>query len=108
MEHCEDVATNLLPTIRALIARELKDKYKLTQEKIAELLDITQPAVSQYIKESRGKQARKIEKNEEIMKLVEKVSLRINNGDIKDKEISKMFCEMCKIYSSKDKCTLEI
>jgi predicted transcriptional regulator len=108
MEHCEDVATNFLPTIRALIAKELKEKYHLTQERIAVLLDITQPAVSQYLKEARGKQAKKMEKIEEIMKIIEEIAFRMNNGDAKDSEISKMFCEICKIYSSKERCLLEV
>jgi predicted transcriptional regulator len=108
MDYCEDIATNFLPTIRALIAKELKEKYKLTQERIAQMLDITQPAVSQYLKEARGKQAKKIEKVEKIMKIIEEIALRINNGDIKKSEISKMICDICKIYSSKNECILEV
>ncbi|MEM5777350.1 MAG: helix-turn-helix domain-containing protein [Candidatus Aenigmatarchaeota archaeon] len=107
MNHCEEIATNFIPTIRALIAKELKEKYGLTQEKIAELLDITQPAVSQYLKESRGKGAKKIEKNQKIMKIIDEVVFRIYNNDIKDSEIIKNICEMCKIYLSKKDCFFE-
>ncbi|MBU5688595.1 MAG: helix-turn-helix domain-containing protein [Candidatus Aenigmarchaeota archaeon] len=108
MNYCEDAATNLLPTIRALIAKELKEKYNLTQEKIAELMDITQPAVSQYLKESRGKNAKKIEKNDNIMKIIEEIAFRLKNNDIKDSEISKKICQLCKIYSSEKNCILEV
>ncbi len=107
MNYCEDAALNLLPTIRALIAKELKEKYNLTQEKIAELLDITQPAVSQYLKEARGKNAKKIEKNHELMKIIEEIAFRIKNNDIKDNEISKKICQICKSYSSRKECILE-
>jgi len=103
----EDVAINFIPTFRALITKELKEKYHLTQNQIAELLDITQPAVSQYLKEARGKQAKKIEKNEDIMKILEEVAFRIYQNDISKGEIVKMFCKACKIYTSKDKCILE-
>jgi len=107
MIYCEDVAVNLIPTVRALIAKQLKEKYHLTQEQIAKLLGITQPAVSQYLKESRGKQARKIEKNEKIMKIIEEAAFRIYTRDVKKGEIVKMFCKVCKTYSSKDACMLE-
>jgi predicted transcriptional regulator len=107
MIYFEDAAINLIPAIRALIARELKEKYHLTQEQIAKLLDITQPAVSQYLKEARGKKARKVERNEKIMRIVEEVAFRIYNRDIKESEIIKMFCKVCKLYSSKDACFLE-
>lgn len=107
MNYCEEIATNFIPTIRAIIAKELKEKYGLTQERIAELLDITQPAVSQYLKESRGKNAKNIEKNHKIMKIIDKIVFRIYNNDIKDSEITKNICEICKIYLSNKDCFFE-
>ncbi|MFH8080950.1 MAG: helix-turn-helix domain-containing protein [Candidatus Aenigmatarchaeota archaeon] len=103
MHYCEEAATSLLPTLRSLIARELKEKYGLTQQKIADLLGITQPAVSQYLKEYRGKYVRKLEKNKEIMKIIEEIAFRLKSNDIKDSEINKKFCEVCKIFL-KSKC----
>lgn len=50
----EFVVGHLLPAIRSTIASELAGSYGLTQEEIAKNMDLTQPAVSQYINEKRS------------------------------------------------------
>jgi predicted transcriptional regulator len=52
---CEIVVNEILPTIRASLAKELIASYNLNQVEVAELLDISQPAVSQYLRQLRGK-----------------------------------------------------
>lgn len=44
-----------LPVLRALITDEIVNRFGLTQEQAAKKLGITQPAVSQYLKGSRGR-----------------------------------------------------
>lgn len=51
---CERVVNDALPIVRSLLARDLKDKG-YSQTEIADLLDVTQPAVSQYLSASRGR-----------------------------------------------------
>jgi len=51
---CERALWYVIPYIRASLARKL-DKVGLNQEKIADKLDISQAAVSQYINGKRGK-----------------------------------------------------
>jgi predicted transcriptional regulator len=53
----EVVSENLLPAVRSILARKLSEEYGLNQEEIASLLDITQPAVSQYLNEKRADQS---------------------------------------------------
>lgn len=50
---CEVALWHILPCIRACLARELVEK-DLTQQRVADILGITQAAVSQYIGEKRG------------------------------------------------------
>ncbi|MFB6145608.1 MAG: transcriptional regulator [Candidatus Nanohaloarchaea archaeon] len=50
----EIVAEDLLPAIRKIIATRLHADYGYTQEEIAAKLEITQPAVSQYLKGKRA------------------------------------------------------
>ncbi len=45
----------LLPLLRALIVRRLLNEYRLTQEKVARLLGITQASVSNYVRAVRAK-----------------------------------------------------
>lgn len=50
---CEIVVWYVIPTIRSELAKELLNKG-MKQKEISVLLDITQPAVSQYISDKRG------------------------------------------------------
>lgn len=50
---CE-IVVELLPSLRALVAEELMNEYKLSQKEIAKRLFVTQPAVSQYLRNLRG------------------------------------------------------
>lgn len=94
---CEEFVNDYLPTVKANIAYILYNEYDLKQTEISELLDITQPAVSQYIKGSRGKT-----KNlpEEIEGCIEEVADEIyrsrNDQDFNQKKIDELMCEICK------------
>ena len=45
----------LIPALRRKIARCMVKKHQLSQRKTAELLDVTESAVSQYVNEKRAK-----------------------------------------------------
>ncbi|MBC5792451.1 MAG: helix-turn-helix domain-containing protein [Nanohaloarchaea archaeon] len=50
----EIVSEDILPAIRKIIADRLQKDYGYTQEEVAAKLDVTQPAVSQYLKGKRS------------------------------------------------------
>lgn len=50
----EVLTEELLPAIRSIMASRLDEEFGLNQYEIAELLDITQPAVSQYLNNKRA------------------------------------------------------
>jgi len=52
----EVISQEILPAIRSLIAQELKDSYGLKQREIAQKMEVTQPAVSNYVNNSRADQ----------------------------------------------------
>jgi predicted transcriptional regulator len=52
----EVISEDLLPAVRSVMARKLSEDYGLNQGEIADLLDVTQPAVSQYLNEKRADQ----------------------------------------------------
>ena len=52
---CEIVVWYVLPSIRCKLAKELLS-LGMKQKEISEVLDITQPAVSQYISDKRGQE----------------------------------------------------
>ena len=44
----------LIPALRAILARNLSKKHNVREDKISELLGVTQAAVSNYIRGTRG------------------------------------------------------
>lgn len=50
----EVLTEELLPAIRSVMASRLDKEFGLNQYEIAELLDITQPAVSKYLNNKRA------------------------------------------------------
>ena len=93
---CEVIVTTVLPAIRSLITKELLTKYDLTQKEAAHLLGLTQPAVSQYSRESRGFKVKILEKQSDIMKVIDELSKDIVSKKIEPKEIQSKFCSICK------------
>ncbi|MBI4257754.1 MAG: helix-turn-helix domain-containing protein [Thaumarchaeota archaeon] len=51
-EEVEAKAT--IPALRAMVAKRLLHKYGLTQQRTAKLLGVTQAAISNYMRETRG------------------------------------------------------
>jgi predicted transcriptional regulator len=50
----EVVSEELLPAVRSVMAERLKQEYGLKQHEVAEVLGVTQPAVSQYLNKKRA------------------------------------------------------
>lgn len=94
---CEVLVKNILPAIRAIMVRELRDTHNIAQKDIAELLGITQPSVSYYLHGERGGNAVDIIKNktkaayEHILELVRKLV----KSEITTEDILKEVCTIC-------------
>ncbi len=52
---CEIAVKSFATPLRAAVARELVLTHGLTQEEAAEMLGVTQAAISQYVSKSRGR-----------------------------------------------------
>lgn len=106
---CEIIVTDILPAVRAILARELIEEYGLNQTEVSKKLGVTQPAVSQYKSELRGQRVKILQSNKEIMKSIKILSKKISSGEIKPKEIHQIFCEICfKIRKQKAICQLHL
>jgi predicted transcriptional regulator len=89
---CELIAGQMLPVIRALVAKKLL-QMGFSQHECAKLLGTTQPAISYYKRGSRGAQTAFI-KDKKILEMVDGLSRSIANGMPIDQQ-SLFFCEMC-------------
>lgn len=97
---CEVAVKCLLPSVRAMIAKELTTKYGLKQAEAAKLLGISQPAISLYYRKIRGK-AIDLEKDPDIMKLIEDLAASVVKGTLTRKDFISMFCEICRVIRAK-------
>jgi predicted transcriptional regulator len=73
-------AKTIIPALRSMIAKKLVDTYHLPQQKVAELLGITQAAVSNYIRDVRGVGV-SLEGLEEAQKLADEIVKAILQGE---------------------------
>jgi predicted transcriptional regulator len=89
---CEIVVWYVIPSMRSELAKELL-KLGMKQKEISELLDITQPAVSQYISDKRGHGIKFDERTQNMIQIFAKdlMKQKLEQGDI----IRRM-CEICK------------
>jgi len=78
------------------MAQELVEKHNLKQGQVAEILGISQSAVSKYTRKVRG-YVIKVDDLEEIQILVEKMLDLIVNGDFERAEFLTYFCQACTV-----------
>ncbi|MCD6477398.1 MAG: helix-turn-helix domain-containing protein [Candidatus Aenigmarchaeota archaeon] len=94
---CENVVKYVLPAVRALIARDLIETYKLTQKEAAKRLGMTQPAISQYKKHIRGEKINLLEGNKEINDSIAALSSSIAKREIDLDRATDELCKICKL-----------
>ncbi|MDR2623617.1 MAG: transcriptional regulator [Methanobrevibacter sp.] len=96
---CELVVWYVIPTARSILSKELFN-LGMKQKEISDLLDITQPAVSQYLSDKRG--GREIELTDEIKKMIEELAFKLSEGLASKKDIIAEICEICRKARTED------
>jgi len=91
---CEIAVKSVIPAIKATLAQELVEAYSLKQNQVAEILGISQSAVSKYTCQVRG-HIIKIDNIEEIRPLINKMINLIVNGTPERAEFLRLFCQTC-------------
>lgn len=66
----------LIPALRAILAKKLAEDHKIREDEISKMLGVTQAAISNYIRGTRGdpKLIQKLLAEEQVSKLVEELS----------------------------------
>ncbi len=97
---CEIVVWYVLPTIRREIARELVFEHGMTQAQVARKFEVTDAAISQYLKKKRGEN--EIIQNSEryplFSKEIKNSAGRLAAGD------ADFVTEMCKLCYTVKNC----
>jgi len=97
---CEVAVKSVVPAIRAGLAKELIQTYELRQNDVANLLGVTQTAVSKYTRNVRGGVVA-INKAEEIQQMITATAKTLTNGELSRRQFAIRFCEICRLVREK-------
>ena len=97
---CEVGVRTVLPAVKALMARTIVEKHGMKEQQAADILGLSQSAVSRYVNKGRGNLL-SIEKVPEVQKLIEEMTHFILNEPQKKQEILKLFCATCQTIRRK-------
>ncbi len=95
---CEIVVWYVIPSIRSKLAKELLN-LGMKQKEISKLLDITQPAVSQYISDKRGHE---IDFDPVVEQYIKNMAKDMTTGDLKPIDLIPKFCHVCKTIKTQE------
>jgi predicted transcriptional regulator len=101
---CEVIGKYVLPIFRSMLAKELVQKYNLSQTQAAKKLGTTQAAVSQYLSSKRAYKG--VEHVEQYLPKMQEMAAETAQKLVKDeiatKEVTFDFCSLCATFCIKD------
>jgi predicted transcriptional regulator len=95
---CEIVVWYVIPAIRSELAKELLN-LGMKQKDVSELMDITQPAVSQYITDKRGSG---ITLEDNVRQMIKDFAFELSTGESSKADLIPRTCSICKNVSPAD------
>ncbi len=90
---CEVGVKTVLPAVKAIMARSILEKYDLNEKETADLLGLSQSAVSRYVGRERGNLLA-IEDTDIVALIDQMVTHLIKQPDNKT-NLLKLFCQTC-------------
>jgi len=66
----------MIPALRAILARKLADEHKIREDQISKMLGVTQAAVSNYLRGTRGdpKLISQLSSQKQIVEMIDEIS----------------------------------
>ena len=93
---CELAVRVVIPSLRALVARELTQKYSMRQEEAASALGVTQSAISQYVRNARGRTLN-LEGIDPVHAIIDDVAEQIAGNGASTGQINALYCKACRV-----------
>ena len=97
---CEMAVKSIVPSIRAMVAKELNESYNMKQDDIACILGVTQSAVSQYLSNVRGN-ALDLKDVSEVVVIVKDLVFMLTENPKSTRAICQKYCEACEIIRTR-------
>jgi uncharacterized protein len=91
---CEVGVKTVLPAVKAVMARSIVEKHGLNEKQTADILGLSQSAVSRYVGRERGNLLN-IEGTPEVLALIEQMVTHLIKAPDNKTEILKLFCQTC-------------
>ena len=91
---CEVGVKTVLPAVKAVMARSIMEKHGLNEKQTADILGLSQSAVSRYAARERGNLLN-IEATPEIIALIDQMVTHLIKAPDDKAEILKLFCQTC-------------
>jgi uncharacterized protein len=91
---CEVSVKTVLPAVKAVMARSIIEKHGLNEEQTAQLLGLSQSAVSRYVGRERGNLLQ-LENSTEILVLIDQMVTFLIKEPNKKEELLNLFCQAC-------------
>jgi predicted transcriptional regulator len=90
-------AKSLIPAIRSILARKLTREYNLKEELVAKVLGVTQAAVSNYIRGTRGdtQLMTRLSSTPQIMVMIEEIACDLATNKLYTPSTMAKFVELC-------------
>jgi uncharacterized protein len=98
---CEVGVKTVLPAVKAIMARNIVEKHGLKEKDTAELLGLSQSAISRYVNHGRGNNLLEIEKTVEVQVLIDQMVTYLVKEPTRKHEIMLLFCQTCKTIREK-------
>lgn len=85
---------SVVPAVKALVATQLVEEHGLKQDEVAEILGISQSAVSRYTRKNRG-QVIQVGDINDVRPLINKMTTLLLDGKYQGQEFLDYFCQTC-------------
>lgn len=95
---CEIVVSYVIPAIRSELAKDLIS-LGMKQRQVSELMNITQPAVSQYLSDKRGNG---VKLNDSVKDSIAEFAVQLADGTAEKIDIIGRICSICRQIETKD------
>jgi uncharacterized protein len=90
---CEVGVKTVLPAVKAIMARSMIQNHELNEKQTADLLGLSQSAVSRYVGRERGSNLLQIEKTSEVLTLIEQMVTSLIKEPENRSQVLELFCK---------------
>jgi len=92
---CEVGVKTVLPAVKAIMARNIVTNHGLNEKQTADLLGLSQSAVSRYIGREIGSNLVAIENTPEVLNLIDQMILSLIKEPDNKRQVLELFCQTC-------------